>query len=147
MGICCYLFAFDICTLTRVRSQWQEKGIVQILPEDNYGRPVLFWDRIRSVHSVLSIESCSRIHFYLLQTMLEERSDVVKNGFIRLKFLKVGQASLSISCLRTFTMTNFCFGSQGMCAHGEFRNVYRIHISTHMILLFRFYRIRFIRSL
>lgn len=74
----------------------QEKGLIQILPDDIHGRPVLFYDRIRSVKSVYSREEVARIHFYLLHVM-SKREGVAQRGYVRVVFLKVG-------CLLWFRM-------------------------------------------
>lgn len=41
-----------------------EKGLVQILPTDRNGRTVMFWDRIRTVQSIISVQAILRILFY-----------------------------------------------------------------------------------
>lgn len=65
-----------------------EKAVVQILPDDSFGRPVLFWDRIRSNKSVIHRDEVARIHFYMLHIMTK-RTSVQKNGYVCIINLKV----------------------------------------------------------
>jgi hypothetical protein len=63
-------------------------GLIQLLPDDESGRPVFYWDRIRSVASVVQRESLVRTFFYLFQVMAERESGQ-RNGFSIMIFLKV----------------------------------------------------------
>ena len=65
-----------------------EKALVQVLPDDKYGRPVLFWDRIRSNKSVIQRDEVARIHFYMLHVMTKRKS-VQTNGYVCIINLKV----------------------------------------------------------
>jgi hypothetical protein len=65
-----------------------EKALVQVLPDDEYGRPVLFWDRIRSVKTVVTRDQVVRAHFYMLH-IIAQRESVQKKGYVCIVFLKV----------------------------------------------------------
>jgi hypothetical protein len=56
-------------------------GVVQILPNDENGRAVFFFDRIRAVRSLLTRDALGRCFFYLAQVLLE-REDVQKCGYV-----------------------------------------------------------------
>lgn len=65
-----------------------EKAVVHVLPDDKYGRPVLFWDRIRSNKSVIHRDEVDRIHFYMLHVMTKRKS-VQTKGYVCIINLKV----------------------------------------------------------
>jgi hypothetical protein len=56
-------------------------GVFQILPNDEKGRAVLFFNRIRAVRSVMTRDALSRCFFYLTQVLFE-REDVQKSGYV-----------------------------------------------------------------
>jgi hypothetical protein len=64
------------------------KHLIAILPDDASGRPVLFWDRIRSVDSVASRQSIVRCMFYNMQVMAE-RTDAQRSGYAWIVYLRV----------------------------------------------------------
>jgi hypothetical protein len=68
--------------------QTLHKGIIHILPDDVSGRPVLFWDRIRSVDTVASRDSIVRCLFYMMQVM-SERIDTQRSGYVWMVYLRV----------------------------------------------------------
>jgi hypothetical protein len=63
-------------------------GLAFVLPDDEKGRAVLFFDRIRLVRSVISRDEVIRILFYFLQVMLDDNS-VQTGGYVTITNFKV----------------------------------------------------------
>lgn len=83
-----------------------EKAVVQILPDDSFGRPVLFWDRIRSNKSVIQRDEVARIHFYMLHVMTKRKS-VQTKGYVCIINLKVRFITYLIPSYRQSTNATF----------------------------------------
>ena len=64
-----------------------EIGLLQILPDDNNGRPILYWDRIRAIPPMIRRDETARIYFYLLHTM-SQRESVQRNGYVWIIYSK-----------------------------------------------------------
>jgi hypothetical protein len=71
--------------------EYLRKGLYLILADDEFGRSVVYWDRIRSTSTVIPRDSLSRCNFYLLQA-LSERASAQKKGFIMI-------INFRVSCL------------------------------------------------
>jgi hypothetical protein len=56
-------------------------GVFQILPNDEKGRAVLFFDRIRAVRSIISRDALIRCFFYVTQVLFETEN-VQKRGYV-----------------------------------------------------------------
>lgn len=56
-------------------------GVVQILPNDEMGRAVLFFNRILAVRSVITRDALGRCFFYLAQVLFENE-DVQNRGYV-----------------------------------------------------------------
>jgi hypothetical protein len=62
------------------------KGFVTVLPHDQKGRPVVFFDRIRAIPTIVTRASVIRVLWYVLQKTCEDRS-TQRTGFVFLKNL------------------------------------------------------------
>jgi hypothetical protein len=61
--------------------EYLQKGLSLIVADDEFGRSVVYWDRIRSTSIVIPRDSLSRCNFYLLQAV-SERASAQKKGLI-----------------------------------------------------------------
>mmetsp|Transcript_26257 Transcript_26257/g.62393 ORF Transcript_26257/g.62393 Transcript_26257/m.62393 type:complete len:539 (-) Transcript_26257:1517-3133(-) len=59
-----------------------QKGIVTILPNDECGRAVIFFDRIRAIPAIASRETVLKIIFYMLQKAFYDDEETGKDGFV-----------------------------------------------------------------
>ena len=65
-----------------------EKAVIFRLPSDKWGRPVLFFDRIRCVKEIAPRDSVIRCLWYVMQTMSDEQV-VQKKGYVAVSSMRV----------------------------------------------------------
>jgi hypothetical protein len=66
--------------------EYLQKGLYLILPDDKFGRSVMYWNRIRSTSNVIPRDSLSRCNFYLLQAACERKSTQRKGLIMIINF-------------------------------------------------------------
>jgi hypothetical protein len=71
--------------------EYAEKASSTMLPDDDHGRPVVCWDRVRSMASVIPRASVLRCGFYLLQ-VLSEQKRAQKGGYVVMINYRVSRA-------------------------------------------------------
>jgi hypothetical protein len=72
--------------------EYSEKALATMLPDDDHGRPVICWDRIRSTAAVIPRASVLRCSFYLWQ-VLSEQERAQKRGFVLMINYRVSGAT------------------------------------------------------
>jgi hypothetical protein len=71
--------------------EYSEKALVTMLPDDDHGRPVVCWDRVRATAAVAPRASILRCGFYLLQ-VLSEQERAQKRGYVLMGNYRVSGA-------------------------------------------------------
>jgi hypothetical protein len=61
--------------------EYSEKALITILSDDDHGRPVVCWDRIRATAAVAPRASVLRCYFYLLH-VLSEQERAQRGGYV-----------------------------------------------------------------
>jgi hypothetical protein len=68
--------------------EYLEKALIVVLDDDEHGRSVFSWNRIRCIRSVVPRDSVVRCSFYALQTMCE-RENTHRQGYVLLVNFRV----------------------------------------------------------
>jgi hypothetical protein len=79
--------------------EYLQKGLYLILADDEFGRSVVYWDRIRSTSDVIPRDSLSRCNFYLLQAVCE-RASTQRKGLIFIINFRVSYVSCTLKLQR-----------------------------------------------
>jgi hypothetical protein len=72
--------------------EYAEKGSTTMLPDDDHGRPVVCWDRVRSMAAVIPRASALRCGFYFFQ-VLSEQERAQKGGYVVMINYRVSRAA------------------------------------------------------
>ena len=70
-----------------------EAGIFSILPKDQHGRGVWFFDRVRAIPPLAPRDALLRSMFYSLHVMAEDVA-IQKRGYVCLTNIKVGASGV-----------------------------------------------------
>jgi hypothetical protein len=88
--------------------EYAEKALMTMLPDDDHGRPVVCWDRIRATAAVAPRASVLRCCFYLAQ-VLSEQEIAQKGGCVVMINYRVSDATWFAVCLKREVPINFSF--------------------------------------
>jgi hypothetical protein len=100
--------------------EYAEKALITMLPDDDYGRPVLCWDRIRSVATVAPRASLIRCCFYVMQ-VLSEQERAQKRGYVTVANYRVSGTAGSDVCLELEVpiKSSFCLNLLSLCTYRD----------------------------
>jgi hypothetical protein len=79
--------------------EYSEKALITMLPDDDHGRPVVCWDRIRATTAAAPRASVLRCCFYLAQ-VLSEQEIAQKGGCVVMINYRVSDATWFAVCLK-----------------------------------------------
>jgi hypothetical protein len=105
--------------------EYAEKALIAMLPDDDHGRPVVYWDRIRSTAAVAPRASVLRCCFYLMQ-VLSEQERAQKQGCVLMANYRVSRAAGYDVCLKrevpmksSFCLNLLSLGSWLQCTYRD----------------------------
>jgi hypothetical protein len=96
--------------------EYLRKGLYMILPDDKFGRTVVYWNRIRSTSDVIPRDSLSRCSFYLLQAACERKSTQRKGLIIIINF-RVSCVSCNLKLMKSAFSPSLSFFRGLICTN------------------------------